>query len=272
MPPPKSNAIIIICRVVPDQEGSVNVFQHQTPGGRGVGSVLPTKQMAKYTALICDDNMAIHSSLTCYLEPEGIDVVSAYDGETALEILRRQPINIMILDVMLPGLDGYELCHEIRKFSDVYIIMLSAKGEDIDRIIGLESGADDYVAKPFSPHEIVIRVKKALKRLYPRQGPKVLTLAELSVYPESYQVFIGEKEISMTSKEVDVLALMLSNIGIVLTRERILNAAWGYEYLGDMRVVDSLIKRLRQKLNCDGVHFAIRSVYGIGYRLVEEKP
>lgn len=225
--------------------------------------------MGKYTVLICDDNIAVHSSLTSYLKADGINVVSAYDGEAALRELRRHHVDVVVLDVMLPGMDGLDVCREVRKSSDVYIIMLSAKGDEFDRIIGLEVGADDYMTKPFSPREMVIRIKKTLKRLYSIQEVKKLTLAELTVLPDSYQAFVGDQEISMTSKELDVLAFMLSNVGRALTREHILNAAWGYEYYGDMRVVDTLVKRLRQKLPKDGVHFAIRSIYGVGYKIEE---
>ena len=225
--------------------------------------------MKTNTVLICDDNIAIHSSLTSYLKSEGISVISTYDGESVLQELHRHPIDVIVLDVMLPGVDGYEVCREIRKHSDVHIIMLSARGEELDRIVGLEVGADDYVSKPFSPREVVIRIKKALKRLYPKQGPKTLSLAELTVLPDSYEVFVGEQKVEMTSKEVDVLAFLLSNAGKALTREHILNAAWGYEYYGDTRVVDTLIKRLRQKLPQENVHFAIRSIYGVGYKIEE---
>jgi DNA-binding response OmpR family regulator len=225
--------------------------------------------MGKHTVLICDDNIAIHKSLTSYLKVEGIEVVSAYDGESTLSELRRQPIDVVVLDVMLPGMDGYEVCREIRKVSDVYIIMLSARGEEMDRIVGLEVGADDYVSKPFSPREMVIRIKKALKRLYPKQETKRLTLAELTILPDSYQVYVNGQRLDMSPKEIDVLAFLVSNAGKALTREHILNAAWGYEYYGDTRVVDTLIKRLRQKLPREGVHFAIRSIYGVGY-VIEE--
>lgn len=225
--------------------------------------------MGNHTVLICDDNMAIHSSLTSYLKAEGIDVISAFDGETALNELRRQSVDVMILDVMLPGMDGYEVCREVRKHSDVYIIMLSARGEELDRIVGLEVGADDYVSKPFSPREVVIRIKKALKRMHPKQEPKQLTLAELTILPDSYEVYIRGQKLEMTSKEIDVLSFLVSNAGKALTREHILNAAWGYEYYGDTRVVDSLIKRLRQKLSRSDVHFIIRSIYGVGYKIEE---
>lgn len=225
--------------------------------------------MGKYTVLICDDNMAVHSSLTSYLKAEDINVISVFDGESALRELRRKNVDVMVLDVMLPGMDGHEACREVRKISDVYIIMLSAKGEELDRIIGLEVGADDYVTKPFSPREMVIRIRKALKRLYSIHEIKKLALAELTVLPDSYEVFVRDQKVDLTSKEIDVLAFMLSNAGKALTREHILNAAWGYEYYGDTRVVDTLIKRLRQKLMQDNVHFAIRSIYGVGYKIEE---
>ena len=225
--------------------------------------------MGKYTVLICDDNMAVHSSLTSYLNTEGIEVISAFDGESALQALRSHSVDVMVLDVMLPGMDGHDVCREVRKISDVYIIMLSAKGEELDRIIGLEVGADDYVTKPFSPREMVIRIRKALKRLYSIHEVKKLTLGELTVLPDSYEVYVQNEKIELTSKEIDVLAFLLSNVGKALTREHILNAAWGYEYYGDTRVVDTLVKRLRQKLPKDNVHFAIRSIYGVGYKIEE---
>lgn len=226
--------------------------------------------MSKCTVLICDDNIAVHSSLTNYLNAEKMKVVSAFDGETALNQFEQQDVDIIVLDVMLPGIDGFDVCKEIRRRSAVPIIMLSARSEEYDRIIGLELGADDYVVKPFSPREVVIRIKKLLERHHPDQGQKKLTLAELTVFPDSYRAFIGEKEISMTAKEIELLSFMMANAGKVLTREYILNTAWGYDYYGDTRVIDSLIKRLRQKLMKEGVHFTIRSVYGVGYTMEEK--
>lgn len=224
--------------------------------------------MTEYTVLICDDNIAIHNSLTSYLKSEKIEVVSAYDGNSALSILRLRHIDVLVLDVMLPGMDGYEVCREVHKIdSNIYIIMLSAKGTEMDRIVGLEVGADDYVVKPFSPREVVIKIKKALKRKYQMNEPKKLVLAELTVLPESYRVFVGNKEIILTAKEIDVLAFLVSKAGMVLTREHILNAVWGYEYYGDTRVVDSMIKRIRQKVVLENAHFAIKTIYGIGYKI-----
>lgn len=227
--------------------------------------------MYKNQVLICDDNRAMHDTLTEYLNQEGIEVVSSYDGESALEYLKKHTPDVVVLDVMLPGIDGYEVCRQIRKTSDVFIIMISARGENVDRIVGLEVGADDYLSKPVSPREVVIRIKKAIRRSDKKTAPKEFTLAELTVIPDSYQVFINGEEVALTSKEIDVLSFLISNSGKVLTREHILNAAWGYEYCGDTRAVDTLIKRLRQKLLKDDLHFSIRSIYGVGYVLEEKK-
>ena len=142
--------------------------------------------MEKPTVLLCDDSKALHDGLASYLSEQGFLVVSAYDGETALERLRKFPVDVVLLDVMLPGMDGFEVCREIRRRSDVYIIMLSARGEEDDRVRGLETGADDYVVKPFSPREVTIRIKRALRRLNPREEPKTLRAAELTVLPDSY--------------------------------------------------------------------------------------
>lgn len=223
--------------------------------------------MEKPTVLLCDDSKALHDGLSSYLSEQGFLVVSAYDGETALERLRKFPVDVVLLDVMLPGMDGFEVCREIRRRSDVYIIMLSARGEEDDRVRGLETGADDYVVKPFSPREVTIRIKRALRRLNPREEPKTLRAAELTVLPDSYQVFVGGEEVRLSPKELEVLAYMAANVGRVLTREMILNAVWDYNYFGDTRVIDTMIRSLRQKLAHPDVHFAIATIYGVGYRL-----
>lgn len=223
--------------------------------------------MEKPTVLLCDDSKALHDGLASYLSEQGFLVVSAYDGETALERLRKFPVDVVLLDVMLPGMDGFEVCREIRRRSDVYIVMLSARGEEDDRVRGLETGADDYVVKPFSPREVTIRIKRALRRLNPREEPKTLRAAELTVLPDSYQVFIGGEEVRLSPKELEVLAYMAANVGRVLTREMILNAVWDYNYFGDTRVIDTMIRSLRQKLAHPDVHFAIATIYGVGYRL-----
>lgn len=228
--------------------------------------------MKKYTVLICDDNKVLCEGLSAYLKEEGWNVIVTYNGESALEQLKRYAVDVVLLDIMLPGIDGYEVCRRIRKICDVYIIMLSAKSQELDRVVGLEIGADDYVAKPFSLREIIIRINKAMARLHPNQKTKKLMLAELTVYPDSYQVFVGNQEIHVSSKEFAMLTYMISNAGKVLTREQILDAVWNFDFYGDTRVIDGIIKRLRKKLAIDGVHFSIQTVYGIGYKLIEETP
>lgn len=227
--------------------------------------------MISQTVLICDDNIAVHKSICTYLEEEGINVLSAYDGESALEMLKERSIDLIILDIMLPGKNGMQICREIRKSNEVPIIMLSAKDSEIDRILGLELGADDYVGKPFSPREVSIRVQKMLKRFGAQQDSKKLSVAELTVYPERYEAYVGNNQLDLTPKEVSLLSYLVYNTGKVLSREAILSSVWDYDYTGDTRTVDTHIKRLRKKLPDEGVHFAIRSVYGVGYKLEEVK-
>lgn len=227
--------------------------------------------METCTVLICDDNPAIHSSLGSFLAAEGIAVRAAHTGEEALDLFRRGGIDLVVLDIMLPGMDGLDVCREIRRTSDAPILMLSARDEEMDRVLGLELGADDYVVKPFSPREVTVRIKKMLRRLRAPAEPRGLTLAELTVVPESFKAYIRGQEVDLTHKELEVLASMVAHAGEVLTREHLLNVAWGYDYFGDTRVVDALIKRIRQKIMAEGVHYAIRSVYGVGY-VLEEQP
>ena len=227
--------------------------------------------METCTVLICDDNPAIHSSLGSFLAAEGIAVRAAHTGEEALDLFRRGGIDLVVLDIMLPGMDGLDVCREIRRTSDAPILMLSARDEEMDRVLGLELGADDYVVKPFSPREVTVRIKKMLRRLRAPTEPRGLTLAELTVVPESFKAYIRGQEVDLTHKELEVLASMVAHASEVLTREHLLNVAWGYDYFGDTRVVDALIKRIRQKIMAEGVHYAIRSVYGVGY-VLEAQP
>ena len=225
--------------------------------------------MNNYSVLICDDSEAICTGLSAYLKQDGYEVVIANTGEEALKKLERHNFDAIVLDIMLPGIDGYEVCRRIRKSNDVYIIMLSAKGEDIDRVVGLEIGADDYVTKPVSAREISIRIRKAMDRINPKHDVKKLELAELVVYPETFQAFVKGQEIKLSYKEMSTLIYLMSNAGKALTREHILDAVWNFDYLGDSRVIDGMIKRLRQKIVLDGVHFTIQTIYGMGYKLEE---
>ncbi|MDN3427474.1 response regulator transcription factor [Microbacterium sp. APC 3898] len=219
------------------------------------------------TVLICDDNIAVHESINAYLEAEGMKSVSAYDGEEALRLLQENHYNLVVLDIMMPGIFGTDVCREIRKTSDIPIIMLSARSEEMDRIIGLEIGADDYLTKPFSPREVVVRIKKMLKRVQPKkENAHYLKAGNLSIDLDGYEVLVNNQEIELTPKEVEVLAFLVKNSGKVINREELLHKVWGYDYAGDTRTVDTLIKRIRQKVAKASPDFSIRSVYGVGYK------
>lgn len=221
--------------------------------------------------LICDDNPSISKSLIGYFQEEDIRVVCAATGAEAYKCIETEKPDVMILDVMLPDMSGRDICLEIRKNSNMPILMLSAKGEEIDRIIGLQIGADDYVTKPFSPHEVFLRTKKLLKRVGDTSGPRKYQLAELTVYPDSFEVYIGEERVRLSAKELRTLAYLLDHAGNVVTREHIINAVWGIEYAGELRMVDTVITRLRHKLSetAQDVHFEISTVFGVGYKIEE---
>ena len=218
------------------------------------------------TILICDDNKAVHEGLSGYLKALHYHIYSTYDGESAITVLEREKIDLVILDVMLPGIFGTEVCRQIRKKCDIPVLILSAKGDEIDRIIGLELGADDYVTKPFSPREVAVRVRNMLRRAEKSQENQQLVCAELCIVIDAYEVFVREKLVDLTPRETEVLYYLAKNAGRVLTRNQILNCVWGYYYCGDTRAVDNQIKRIRQKLPDDGVHFEIKAVYGVGYK------
>ena len=219
------------------------------------------------TVLICDDNDAVHESINAYLQAEGMNSVSAYDGEIALKLLNENNFDLVVLDIMMPGLFGTEVCKEIRKTSDIPILMLSARSEEMDRIIGLEIGADDYITKPFSPREVVVRIKTILKRVQPKkENPKYLRAGNLSIDIDGYDVLVNNQEIELTAKEVELLVFLVKNTGKVVNREELLYKVWGYDYIGDTRAVDTLIKRIRQKIAKASPDFSIKSVYGVGYK------
>lgn len=221
------------------------------------------------TVLICDDNVAVHESLSIYLKEADIHVISAYDGESALQKLRTETIQLLILDLMLPGRFGTEVLQELRKFSDIPVLILSAKDSEFDRVLGLELGADDYVVKPFSPKEVAARVRAILKRLGRRPEHREVTFANLLVDRDAYSAFVGDQALDLTAKELEVLAFFAVNPNTALSRERIMKAVWGYQYCNDTRAVDTQIMRLRQKLP-ETAEFEINSIYGVGYKLVQK--
>ena len=218
--------------------------------------------------LICDDQEVLHEALSLYLEQEGFTWSSAYDGEAALEKFNAEQPDLILLDIMMPKLSGTDVCRTIRKTSSVPIIMLTAKGEEIDRIIGFELGADDYIVKPFSPREVVARIKAVLRRMNDSgsEASPVLRFDSLEINLNHYEVKVFGKPVPFTPKEVEILHLLASHPGQVFDREQILSSVWGYDYFGDTRAVDTQIKRIRQKLPSTGVSWSIKTIYGVGYK------
>ena len=227
--------------------------------------------MSNPCIMLCDDNISVHQTLTLYLREANYDVISVYDGQEALDTFRREHIDLIILDIMLPKLFGTDVCREIRKTSDVPIIMLSAKGDESDRIVGLELGADDYVTKPFSSKEMVARVKSVLRRTQSHTEIKALQIGNLTINPKAYEVYVAGDQIKMTPREVSLLVYLVSNAGQVVAREDILDNVWGKDYYGDVRAVDTLIARIRSKIHEHQANVSFHTVYGVGYMIRESK-
>ncbi len=203
--------------------------------------------------LVVDDEKLIVKGIRFSLEQDGMEVTCAYDGEEALEIARKQEFDMILLDVMLPGLSGFEVCQQIREFSNVPIVMLTAKGEDMDKILGLEYGADDYITKPFNILEVKARIKAIMRRTGSKETAKpaedtVIKSGDMTIDREGRRVYIEDKEINLTAKEFDVLELLVLNPNKVYSREKLLTLVWGEDYPGDVRTVDVHIRRLREKI------------------------
>ncbi|AHF08734.1 response regulator transcription factor [Dehalobacter restrictus] len=224
--------------------------------------------------LIADDNEAIVDILKSYVAKEGFIPVIAYDGEEALAMFYRYSPVLLLLDVMMPKKDGFEICREIRQSSNVPIIMVTAKSEDADRIMGLDIGADDYIVKPFSPAEVMARIRAVLRRIdLPEDDRKndgrknIVTFTGLEINLSDYTVQINGKPINLTKKELEIFWLLASNPGKVYSRENLLSSIWGYEYFGDARTVDTHIKRLRAKIDRLGASsWEIKTIWGVGYK------
>lgn len=224
------------------------------------------------TILIADDNRQITSILGEYARNEGFEVKIAYDGRSAKEMFERFTPDIVLLDVMMPQMDGFEVCREIRRQSNVPIIMITARGEDFERIMGLDIGADDYIVKPFSPGEVMARVRAIMRRSMPedKKSSQILEYDNLKINMEDYSVTINNKSVLLTKKEIEILWMLVSNKNKVFTRENLLNSLWGYDYYGDSRTVDSHIKRLRSKLGeCE--NWEIKTIWGVGYKFEVKK-
>lgn len=220
--------------------------------------------------LIADDNEDITEVLGTYVVKEGFEPVVAKDGIEAFETFKKCNPAVVLLDIMMPGLDGYKVCKKIREISDVPIILITAKGEDYERVMGLDIGADDYVVKPFSPSEVMARVRAVLRRMGrtdENSDKKVLTIGDLTINIEAYSVFVGTEKIPMTKKEVETMWILAENPSKVFTRDNLLDSLWGQDYFGDSRTVDSHIKRLRAKLDkVEHPGWEIKTIWGLGYK------
>lgn len=225
---------------------------------------------SKPKILIVDDDNNIAELISLYLMKECYDTRIENDGESALKAFKSWQPNLILLDLMLPGIDGYQVCREIRHSSDVPIIMLSAKGEIFDKVLGLELGADDYMIKPFDTKELVARVKAVLRRFKPNKPPvdantKYVEYPDLIINQTNYSVIYKGHTVDMPPKELELLYFLASSPNQVFTREQLLDHIWGYEYIGDTRTVDVHIKRLREKIK-DNDSWSIATVWGIGYK------
>ncbi len=227
--------------------------------------------VSKQKILIVDDDSNIAEFISLYLTKECYDTMTVGDGESALDAVDSYQPNLILLDLMLPGIDGYQVCREVRTKSQVPIIMLSAKGEVFDKVLGLELGADDYMEKPFDTKELVARVKAGLRRTRPQsQGPetmdeKIVEYPDLIINLTNYSVIYMGHPVEMPPKELELLYFLASSPNRVFTREQLLDQIWGYEYIGDTRTVDVHIKRIREKIS-DNPSWKISTIWGIGYK------
>ena len=221
--------------------------------------------------LVVDDEKLIVKGIRFSLLQDGLEVDCAYDGEEALELARNNEYDLVLLDVMLPKLDGFEVCQQIREFSEVPIVMLTAKGDDMDKILGLEYGADDYITKPFNILEVKARIKAIMRRASKKEEKKidegnVIIKHDMKIDRESRRVFIEDKEINLTAKEFDLLEILATNPDKVYSREQLLNHVWKYEYAGDARTVDVHIRRLREKIEkLPSTPKYVFTKWGVGY-------
>ena len=235
--------------------------------------------------LVVDDEESIRNLVTSYLRAEGYEYATAIDGPSALETAQAFKPDLIVLDIMLPGMNGLEVLSQLRRKSDVYVIMLTAKTEETDKVIGLSVGADDYLTKPFSPRELMARINAALRRIRKNIGSKpasyiaekehlihqlesYIATGQLKIDPSSRQVWVADKLVELTTTEFDLLLTLAEHRGMVLSREQLLEKVWGHDYFGEIRVVDVHLGHIRQKL---GDHHNITTVRGVGYRFEKER-
>jgi two-component system, OmpR family, response regulator MprA len=222
--------------------------------------------LAAHRILVVDDDPRMLTMMRRVLEVEGYAAALAPDGDAALEVLRSQPVDLVILDLMLPGRDGFEVCRILRRESPVPVLMLTARDEATNKVTGLDSGADDYVVKPFNPDELLARVRALLRRAQPRHV-EVLRFQDIELVPSAREARRGDEPLELTAREYELLELFLRNPRQVLSREQILQQVWGFDYLGDSNLVDVRIKYLRDKLEQGGRPRLIQPVRGAGYAL-----
>ena len=225
--------------------------------------------MAK-KVLVVDDEKLIVKGIRFSLEQDGMEVTCAYDGEEALRLAQENKFDMILLDIMLPKMDGFEVCQAIREFSNMPIVMLTANGDDMDKILGLEYGADDYITKPFNILEVIARIKAIMRRTAAsepkEENSKVIESGDLKLDCESRRLFVQGREINLTAKEFDLLELLVMNPNKVYSRENLLNLVWGYEYPGDVRTVDVHVRRLREKIEPNPSEPKyVHTKWGVGY-------
>lgn len=226
--------------------------------------------------LIADDNSDITEILATYAQKEGYEPVVASDGIEALELFNKYNPVAVLLDVMMPKEDGYEVCRKIRSKSNTPVILITARGEDFEKIMGLDIGADDYIVKPFSPSEVMARVRAVLRRMtnatQPQKSENVISISNLDINLDEYTLYIDGKKMSLTKKEIETMWTLASNPNKVFTRDNLLDSLWGFDYFGDSRTVDSHIKRLRAKLDkVKHDDWTIKTIWGVGYKFEIEE-
>lgn len=223
--------------------------------------------------LVVDDDIEICNMIQMFLEKEKFQVVKAYDGEDAVKKFTTEMPSIVILDIMLPKMDGYDVCREIKKISQVPIIMLTAKGETFDKVLGLRLGADDYMVKPFDPEELIARIRAVLRRTNPKEynsGEKII-FPSFMIDMDDFSIKINDEVISLPKKEMELLYFLASNPSKLFTREQLIEQIWGYDFVGETRTVDVHIKRLREKLKAVEDKYEIKTVWGVGYKFEVKK-
>lgn len=227
--------------------------------------------------LIADDNNDITDILSTYAQKEGYEPIVASDGVEALELFQKYDPVAVLLDVMMPREDGYEVCRKIRSTSNTPVILITARGEDFEKIMGLDIGADDYIVKPFSPSEVMARVRAVLRRMsnatQPQKSENTISISNLEINLDEYTLYIENKKMSLTKKEIETMWTLAKNPNKVFTRDNLLDSLWGFDYFGDSRTVDSHIKRLRAKLDkVEHPDWTIKTIWGVGYKFeIEEE-